>query len=358
VLAVPVGMLVSHTTAIMGACVFGGFVLVAAARRQWRRLGEAVVAGIAALVLIVTVYLSLSNRANTGGMKAFWAAYMPSPAQLPQYLVDNVHGLMPLFGMPGIILSALLVSGVLTIAVRGRPATAVAVVLLPLAMIVLGVAKIYPLLDNRTSYFLMTVVAAVAGIGMAGGALAVAELGRRVLGASRRLAVAAAFCALFVLLFAAVKIEWYRFDGSEPDVPAWTAIAMDDVRTPTNYVASNQRPGDVIVVNWLGRYGFAVYWHEGQVVRKPYPNTVGWVPELVNQPNVIFAGLDEKSISESLNRALDLAASNGPDARVWLIRNQVVPVESDHWRIALADYRVELVTGGAGQVATVARHQQ
>jgi hypothetical protein len=355
VFAVPVGMLVSHTTAVVGACVFAGLVLAPLVRRQWRRTGEAVVAGLAALVLIAAVYLGLSSGADTGGMRDFWAAYMPSPAQLPQYLSDRIEGLLPLFGLPGLVLATLVVAGVTTIAVRGRPATAITVGVLPVAMVVFGVAKIYPLLDNRTSNFLMTVTAAVAGIGAAGGALGAAELGRRVLGPQRRLAVAAAAVALFVALFAAAKVEWYRFDGSEPDVPATTAVAAEDVRSATEYVRAHRGPGDVVVVNFLGRYGFAVYSPERHVVQRPYPNTVGWMPEFPDQPDVLFADQDEKVMREALDKALDLAAAHGPDAQVWLIRNHVLENEAVLWRTVLADYRVKLITGGVEPVATVAR---
>jgi hypothetical protein len=353
--AVPLGMLVSHTAAIMGACVFGGFVIAALVRRQWRRLGEAVGAGLLASALIAAVYAGLSGRADTDGMKDFWAAYMPAPSELPQYLSGRIQELLPLFGLPGPVLAVLLVAGVATIALRGRPATAIAVVLLPVAMVVFGVAHVYPLLDGRTSNFLMTVLAAVAGIGVAGIALGAAELGRRVLGPPRRLAVAAAAGALFLGLLTAAKAEWYRFDGSEPDVPAITAVAAEDIRSATEHVRARRGPGDVIVVNFLGRYGFAVYSPERRVVQRPYPNTVGWIPDFPGQPDLLFADQDEKAMRQALENALELTAAHGPGARVWLIRSHVLEPEGGYWRKVLADYRVELVTGGVEPVAIISR---
>ncbi|MEV4120530.1 hypothetical protein [Micromonospora sp. NPDC049645] len=60
-----------------------------------------------------------------------------------------------MLGAPLPAITALLVLGVLTLFRRGAAAPAIAVLLPPVAAIGPGVAGIYPLLDPRTSHFLI-----------------------------------------------------------------------------------------------------------------------------------------------------------------------------------------------------------
>ena len=348
---VPVGMAVSHVTAIVALCVFGGLTLTALAVKRWRRLAESAVAGLAAAASIVAVYLAVSARGNNGSLKDFWAANMPSLSALPGYLSRQVDALTPAMGAPAPLLLALLACGVATIAVHGRPAAATAVVLLPLAATTLGVAKAYPLLELRTSHFLLVAIAAVAGIGLAGAATAAADLARRWHPRVPHTAVAATISGALVAAFAASNISWYRFDGEDPRIPIRTMTALEDVRSAASYVESHRAARDVILVSGRGRYGFVFYWDQCPVRRVPHGNAVGWHVVLPTQPDIIFAGEDEPGIRRGLQRALDLSASRGPGARVWLIRSHVTGAEPAAWQAVLADYEVDIVTGGREPVA-------
>jgi hypothetical protein len=344
VLAVPLGMLVSHPTAIVAGCVFGGLAVTLAARRQWRKLVECLAAGALALVAIATVYLTLSSRAGGAGMRSYWADFLPTLGELPDYLVRRTGTLWHLLGMPAAVLLGLVVCGVVTIARQGRPATAVAVVLLPLAAIALGVAQQYPLLDVRTSHFLLVVTLAVAGIGLCGAGLAIAT----VLSPVGRTAIAAGICAVLLLGFAWANVQWYRFDGDEPDIPDKANYAIEDVRSATRYVAAHRDAGDVVVVSWSGRYGFLFYWPGEPIRWHPYANTVGWLPELPTQPGILFANEDEATIRKTLDQALAMSAG-----RVWLVRTHITKTRAAAWQNALAHYRVEEVTGGVEPLAVV-----
>jgi hypothetical protein len=350
---VPVGMAVSHVTAIVAPCVFVGFAITAAATRRWRRLAETAVAGSAAAACILGAYLAASARGNNRSLKDFWAANMPSAAELPGYLDKQADTLIPAMGAPAVLLLILLACGVATIAAHGRPAAATTVVLLPLAAVTLGVAKVYPLLELRTSHFLLVATAAVAGIGAAGAATTAADLAGRF---HRRLPptlVAAALTGVLLVGFAAANLSWYRFDGDDPRIPIRTMTALEDVRSATAYVRSHRAAQDVILVSGKARYGFVFYWDQDPVRRVPHGNAVGWHVLLPTQPHIVFAGEDEAGIRRSLQRAFDIAASRGPGTRVWLIRSHVIGAEPAAWQAVLADYRVEQVTTGMEPVAVL-----
>jgi hypothetical protein len=225
---------------------------------------------------------------------------------------------------------------------------------LPVAAVVLGVAHVYPLLDDRTSHFLLVTMAATVGLGIA----ATAALAGRVLRAARPGLVAAVLGAVAVLVYAGANIDWYRYDGDDPRVGAAykTPMASEDIRSSVAYVKTHAAAQDVIVLDETARYGFAFYWHPaGMRIAAPYGNTVGWTVEF-DQPTVVITrgttGPDD--MRRALNQALDLAARRG-GVRVWLVRSHVLADELASWQVALRDYRVELVTSGVEPVAVVTR---
>jgi hypothetical protein len=354
--AVPAGMLLSNMTAIAAPGVLGGLLVVALARRQWRRLVEVLVVGTATGVVVLAIYLGIAGRAQTSAMRDYWAGSLPRITELPGYLGQQATLLTPFLGVPVPVMLALFVAGVLTVFRYGRPGTAVAIVLLPVAAVALGLARVYPLLELRTSHFLLVTVAAVAGLGTVGAVLRLAELGRRVLPfRSTGIVAVAMVCALLLAGFTAANRRWLRFDGNEPFY--YTAIGVEDVRSETYYVAAHRAPQDVIVVSLHGRYGFAFYWPRDRIrLVHPYHDMLGWTVDLPGLSGVVFiTGIDAATIRQGLDRALTLAAHRGPTARVWLIRSHLINNELAAWRSVLTGYTVTRVTGGVEPVALLAR---
>jgi hypothetical protein len=352
---VAVGMLVSHVTAVAAPCTIGGLVLVTALRRQWRRLVEVLVAGAAAGLVVGIIYLGISSRNQSQSLQTFWAANFPTLRGLPAYL-DHQFYLLELFlGLPPYLWVALIAAGIATLAWRGLGGVAIAAVLLPLAAIVLGVAKIYPLLEQRTGNFLLVTGTALAGLGVAGAAIALATLARRLvprLPAVVPTIAAAVACALVIGWYGVYNDRWYRFDGNE-----WwhySSIAIEDSRSATAYVAANRAPNDVIVVSFSGRYGFTYYWHEDPIVLHEYPNTVGWDAIVPSNPGIVFIkGESPEAIREGLDAGIRLAAERGGGARVFLIRSHIIGDEVAAWKSVLPDYQVEQVTNGVEPVVLV-----
>ncbi|MGB2567558.1 hypothetical protein ACPFP2_03775 [Micromonospora citrea] len=351
---VAVGILVSHVTAIVAPCAFGALMLTTAIRRQWARFVEVALAALNAGIIVAAVYVGISSRGRNEAMERYWVDSFPAPTELPGHLGQQIDDLAPLVGAPGLVVVGLLVVGTRTLVARDRLVSGVAVLLLPAVAIVLGVAGVYPLLELRTSHFLLVTAAAVAGIGVAGLADSAATLAQRRLPGTRPAIVSAAICAVLLGSYGIGNGRWYRFDGNEPGL-YYTAIAVTDVRSATGYVATHRSPNDVVVMNDAAWYGFAFY-SEGDTIElvAPYGNTVGWWVRMPTRPDVVVvSGHDTAAIRATLDQALESAGRRGGDARVWLIRSHVIDDEVDAWRQVLADYRVEQVTDGVEPVVLV-----
>jgi hypothetical protein len=358
VAVVAVGTLISNVTVIAAVCVFGGLVLVAAAYRQWRRFAEAIVAGLAAGLIAAVAMFGIAARGRTQALQDFWADYFPSLGNLPHYLWHQVSGLFPLLGAQrppqALMLGVFCVLGVVTVARCGRPSAAAAIVLLPLAAIVLGLTRTYPLLDLRTSHFLLVATGAVAGLGVAGTAVWASTFVRR----TRQQTLVAAVITVVVLgAFAADNSRWYRLAGDKPGIDYRSPIASEDSRSAAAYVASHRGPNDVIVVSVMGRYGFGFYWRQDPIeLVTPYSNAINWSVDFPTQPSIVAMDSDTaEGIRNELNQAIDLAARRGPDARVWLVRSHLQPAEEQAWRQALVYFNVEPVTQSVEPVALITK---
>ncbi|BCB90904.1 hypothetical protein [Phytohabitans suffuscus] len=337
-----VGMLISHPTAIMAVCATGGLVLTALARRQWRRLVEALVTGAVAGAAVLLVYLGVTTRGRNESLQSYWAGYFPDLDDLGEYVGQRMSELQLFLGMPWGLLLALALAGVLVVARTGRPATAVALALVPVVMVALGLAEAYPLLDLRTSHFFLVLVAALAGLAVAGAALAAARGLARLRSGHWTTAVAAAAVVTTFLVFANGNRDWLRLDDPDKVTPN-PSTAAGDVRRGARYVEANRRPGDVIVVNALGSFGFALHWRPDRpLLERNTRLAVGWTPGYPDGTRILVVrARTDEATRAALARARVLAAEPGATGRIWLVRTHVVPDEKTMWTDALASWVVE-----------------
>lgn len=353
--AAPVGFLLSQIMLIVAAAVFAGLVTSAALRRDLRRSVEAAVAGVASGLVLVLMYALLVAPNRSSALVYWWRAYYPTLGDLPSFLHSQLRTLDPSMGFHHLVIAlALVLAGVAMLIIQRQVATAVAVVVLPMLMIVLGVARMYPLLEQRTSYFLFAAGAALAGIAISGSAIGLA---RAVLSRSATIwqtTCAAALVALAFGVFVVNNHAWYRFDGNDPRVPDKSPIALVDVRTQVHWVDAHRTPGDVVVVSAWARYGYAFYHDDPRSVtwQTTDTNTIGWVP-VITDPNVVAVTAGSaQAIQTAVNRAVARARSIGPNSRLLVIRTYPW-AEADAWRAALRPYSVNNAYTGIEPVAIV-----
>jgi hypothetical protein len=351
------GMLFSDGVAFVGIAAFSAVCLVQLARRDWRRLAEAAVAGAVTAILMAVVYEAFDARAVLPGL-----TYSPHfrnfylPVSLGWHAsISFVHlrfgYVRAYFGFGPVWLTGLLfAAGVVTIFRLGRPATAIALAALWPEMLLVSALHKYPFLDERTSTFLFAVTAATAAIGVAG----LCSLLRPWLKGAVAAAVAVAAVAAF-----AVHVQPYV--RGHP-IPA----AHGDILTQTEYVAAHAAPDDVILVNLSSNWGFAYYWPIGRPSIRPDDAVLQeYEAYYPNQPRIVVAlNRTSAAVSAALSRAVARAHAEAaaqahaqvhPDAciRIWLVRTHVSPSELAAWDAALAQHGLELRHIGTAGLSVV-----
>jgi hypothetical protein len=317
------GMLLSHTAAFVGVAAFGAVCVVQLARRAWRRLAEAVVAGAGTAILMLGVYEAFDARAVVPGLTAYWAGYyLPVTHGLQAsttFVISRFSAVHAFFGLGPVWLGVpLFIAGLVTIFRLGRPATAIAVAVLWPEMLALSALKKYPFLDERTSTFLFAITVVVAAIGVAG----LGSLVRPWLKGGVAAIVAVAAAVAFTV-------------AAQPYVRSHS-IPHEDVRDQARYVAAHAAPGDVILVNLSSNWGFAYYWPLGAPGRRADPAVLqGYEAYFPGQPRIIVArDRDPAGVSAALTLALARARQHAC-SRIWLVRSHLSGAERAAWTAAL-----------------------
>jgi hypothetical protein len=316
------GMLLSSTTAFVGAAAFGGVVVVLAVRRAWPRLVEAVVAGGVAGAGMLAVYVGFDARAVVPGLTSYWSAYyIPlhnGPGAALRYIRTHIALLHSVIGLgPTWLIALLALCGLVTLARSARPMVALAIALLGPEMVVLSGLQKYPLLDQRTSTFLIVVVEVLAAIGVAG---------LCALAARWNIWPAAAVATVAAVVFVAGASGSFRIHS----------IPNEDVRSQAAYVYAHRSADDVVLVNVVSSWGFAYYWPEGTPSSRPNSNVLqSYLPYFPKQPQIIVASnSDATAVDAALTQAVTSARAH-PGARIWLVRTHVNGIESAAWTAAL-----------------------
>jgi hypothetical protein len=130
-----------------------------------------------------------------------------------------------------------------------------------------------------------------------------------------------------------------RLASLEP--PGWTG---EDVRSQVSYVAAHRAPGDVILVNLNGQYGFAYYWTaDPPLVQRGGVQATGWHVDYPASAHIVIAtDRTPAGVSDALRDALALTPSG---RTLWLVRSHVAASERAAWDAALAGRDARDVTG-------------
>ncbi len=323
------GMLISDVAAFTGVAAIGALFVVQLVRRAWGRLAEVAVAGGVTAVLMLGVYEAFDARAADAlGASTYWDGYYVPLGQGVHaswaFITKMLGHLRADFGLgPAWLALPLVIVGLVTMFRLGRPATALAAIVLLPEMIVMSAVKIYPFGDLRTSTWLIAVTVAVAAVGVGG----ICALARRLRGGAAAWVVASMIAVAAVAGFSVAAAPYVR---GHP-------IPNEDVRDQADYVAKHAAADDVILVNLNSNWGFAYYWPNGQPARR-LTNVVrqGYVAYFPGQPRIVVApNRNLAGVTVGLREALS-EVRPGSCARIWLIRSHVIPAEAAAWKVALA----------------------
>lgn len=329
------GMLFSHATAFAGPAAFLGLAATVTWRRQWARARDVLVAGASTAVGMATVYLIFDRKANSGVMRTYWRDfYLPTDQGLG-YVFSYFRGrwsdltpgeylpLRDLFGMgPWWVAGPLVVAGLVTMVRLGRTATAATFVILLGGMITASAVRLYPLLDVRTSHFLIVSFGIVAAVGLAG-LITVASrfVGRRV------------GLVLAALVFVMLVTQAAPYVRDTPPI-------QEDVRAQVAFVVDNRKPGDVVLVSTGAQFGVGYYLQtpEPEFVHSVHIATK-FVVRYPSSDNIVIAS-DRSSlgIRDALAEAQSRVEGRG---RIWIIRSHVNAAEKAEWNEATLGLKVK-----------------
>jgi hypothetical protein len=320
--AIVTGMLFSHTTALVGVAV----VLAVLVLRRFSR--EAVVFSVATGAGVLAVYVVVDGAARNGALNDDWAAYFPSVADLPGYLLQRLGELRLFLGMPWPLFVLLALAGLVTVARRGRPATALALGLSPLVEVAGGVARKYPLLDPRTSHFLLITGAVLASLGVVG----------LLSWLPGRFAFVAALCGSLAAFGTLAVVNWNVLSNPGPIGHG------EDVRSQVAYVAAHRRPGDVVLVSVAASFGFAYYWHlDKPRIHRGGRMATGWYVDYPPQDRIVVnASGTPDDIAAGFRAARRLVGGG----TLWIVRSHVM-YEGPGWYTVLAGQPATTVPVGS-----------
>lgn len=330
------GLLFAHATAFAGTAALLSVALGALFTGAWRRLAEAVVAGLVGAIGMGTVYLLVDKRHETPLIRAYWTShYVPTDRGLAgvrdtiEYLGTPI---LPYLGVGAPVLGALGAVAVVTLVLTGRRVgTALVLPVIALEMVVAAAQKRYPLLDLRTSTFLLAGTAVLLAIGVLG----LARLAARV-----HWTLGVAVAAVAAVSYVHVATPYLRFHPLPPE----------DARAQIRYVERHAGPDDVILVNSFAGYSY------GHYAKSPAPqfpasqkaanDTIGFVVGYPRSTRVIaLPGRRTEDVVTGLRDARALACQ-APQPLIWIVRSHLGVADARAWHFELLHQRVEPVRVG------------
>ena len=303
----------STTAAFVVVAVFAGLLVAALLARTREQIRTVVIGGAIVAAIEAGYFLLVVVPHTNPALRAFWDLYyLPASPRAFASVWTRLTVLAPAIGLPAILAIVLFAAGCVVLFHVGRPGLAVGVALLWVEMMIVAMARRYPLLDLRTSEFLLVVSLVTIVIGFLG-------IIRALLPQSRLLVTAIA------ILLAALYVH-----GNVPYIRA-RSIPNEDARAAVDYVARHRRPGDVVVVTLPSGYGFSYYWPGSTITYRAADSvSTGFVTQVRGLPNVVYVdGLTSQDSQRAMQRALQEVH---PGARIWIIRTHLRPKEARAWQ--------------------------
>ncbi len=305
----------STAAAFVVAAVFAGLLGTALRTRSMERIRLTAVAALG-VGAAVTAYLGLvvSPHVNTV-VRAFWNDfYLPYSLGAVSESWDRFRNLSPAIGVSAVVAIALFVSGCVVLARLGRPGLACAVALLWPEMLILGMARRYPFLDLRTSYFLYVVSLVTIATGFLGIVRALASRWRLLV-------------TVIALFMVGAYVNNSRVYLREHSIP------REDTRSAARYVARHRHAGDVVVVTSPSGFGFSYYWPRGHVQFLSDPSvSTGFVTRVRGLRDVVYVnGVESSATTRAMRNALRAARRHTPAGRIFVVRSHLYRSEAAAW---------------------------
>ena len=327
------GMLFAETVIVVGVAAMVGLALECLFTRQYRRLAGVAGASAGMLAVSFAIYQTLIRPHVTRALAAYWDPYyLPTRSWSAALSVIHLRldQLAPYMGFGSLAVgTAGALAGIAALIWLKRFALAAMFPVMLVTVIVASAARRYPFGDLRTSTFWLIMVPVLT-------AVAVAAAARLAAAASRFAPLAAAAVALAV--WVPVTSPYIRSHE----------IPNEDVHAEVQYLEAHFRPGDVVIVNYGGSFGFG-YYYSGQPSFPLGHAPNGHVVAYPNLPWVLVVGTPPvPDVVDALARARTEIAAEPTSARgrIWIIRSHTPAREILEWRHELAGDPVTTIRVG------------
>lgn len=306
------GLLFSFAVLFVATAAYTGLLVESLVRRDRREAARVLVAGVIAGTGIAVWYVVFYLRGDNPALRSFWEPQFPVNAlDLPRFTLARLLLIDNWTAFPTLFVTLPLLALALVVLVRRRQwAAALMVPVGYLVMAVLSALHRYPLLDARTSTYLLVLVS-VYTLGAAIwllGTLAQLVARRLRAPAARRLTIALPAVSVLAISLALAVPNWRAHS-----LPSYDTLHQGD------YVATHRGPDDLVLFNQLASYQLGLTWRGDAPDWCPDPTA--WTGFYICYPEA-----DDLRGFGSLEEAYDLIDAHlesHPGSRVWLIRSNV-----------------------------------
>lgn len=236
-------MTISHTVVFIGLAALLAIILNLLLKKVPSRRDLMLTCGISILTLgaCLLYYILVDRQGRTADLVHWWTAFFPTVRGLPEYLVESLRYLSPFHNSVwALLLSVLFGLGIFKLWRLDRKITVTSIFIVICMAVVAGVMKVFPLLDQRTSTYLLTIITMTIALGT----LHFIELSSDLLGHHVEYILWPA-----VVIFVVIA-----------SLPAMTIYPLEDTRDTTRYVESHFKQGDTVITSPGAGYGFSFYW--------------------------------------------------------------------------------------------------
>jgi hypothetical protein len=312
------GMFVTLTIPFTAATAFVTLAITNLVRRRRAQFLPLLVGAIISAASITIIYFALYARSSSA-LKEWWGVrgYFPPLGDLVHYVVTRLGVVASMQSPNRTRVLAVLVLATFAVVVwmawrSRRFAPALFLVGLSAGMCLAGVVGVYPLLDLRTSLFLLMTFLAVGSLAAAN---AITAITGRVRGGAPRVAFATVAGVVGIAIVAtagwpAIRSHSVYFDNN--------VHAAEDARSQIAYVRSHWHNGDAIIVDDRGAMALEYYWPElrGQwTTATDLPN--GFAMRFPKAPAIIIVPL--LTHVTAMDAIVSSERTQRPQSTVWFI---------------------------------------
>ena len=159
----------STVAAFVAVAVFAGLLFAALWARSREQVRNVVIGGVVVAAVEAGYFLLVVVPHTNPALRTFWDLYyLPASPRAFTKVWTRLTVLAPALGLPAMLAIVLFATGCIVLVQIGRPGSACSVALLWIEMMVVAMARRYPLLDLRTSQFLLVVSLVTIVIGFLG----------------------------------------------------------------------------------------------------------------------------------------------------------------------------------------------